>query len=54
MVSTLDHLNNVAACDFAENVTVGNGEGLQIGHMGTAKLSSFNTSICVSCSTSQG
>ncbi|CAL8176000.1 unnamed protein product [Prunus armeniaca] len=41
MVSTLDHLNNVAACDSAENVTVGNGEGLQIRHIGTAKLSSL-------------
>ncbi|CAL9008157.1 unnamed protein product [Prunus brigantina] len=42
MVSTLDHLNNVAACDSAENVTVGNGEGLQICHIGTAKLSSLS------------
>ncbi|CAL2245419.1 unnamed protein product [Prunus armeniaca] len=41
MVSTLDHLNNVVACDSAENVTVGNGEGLQIRHIGTAKLSSL-------------
>ncbi|CAL2277183.1 unnamed protein product [Prunus armeniaca] len=41
MVSTLDHLNNVAACDSAENVTVGNMEGLQIHHIGTAKLSSL-------------
>ncbi|KAL6269518.1 hypothetical protein ACE6H2_026429 [Prunus campanulata] len=41
MVSNLDHLNNAAACDSAENVTVGNGEGLQIRHIGTAKLSSL-------------
>ncbi|CAL2246117.1 unnamed protein product [Prunus armeniaca] len=43
MVGNASHLHNVTSCDVTENVTVGNGEGLEIINLGTTSISCANT-----------
>ncbi|KAI5333019.1 hypothetical protein L3X38_023149 [Prunus dulcis] len=43
MVGNASHLHNITSCDVTENVTVGNGEGLEILNLGTTSISCANT-----------
>ncbi|KAI5343142.1 hypothetical protein L3X38_011018 [Prunus dulcis] len=43
MVGNASQLHNITSCDVLENVTVGNGEGLEILNLGTTSISCANT-----------
>ncbi|CAL9016186.1 unnamed protein product [Prunus brigantina] len=45
MVSDISSLNHVAPCESTEQVIVGNGEGLQIKHIGTTAIACASTSL---------